>query len=87
MADGSLLLVVCLSQQKQWMEDEVKIESNLLDVCLFQAESVDESGMKNHRKLDGGKLDKMRDCSWPFLTTRRLRVFFALGGHSDSYIL
>ena len=34
MADGSLLLDVCLSQQEQWMKDEVEMESGLLDVCL-----------------------------------------------------
>ena len=81
MADGSLLLDVCLSQQEQWMKDEVEMESGLLDVCLSQARSVDERGMKNRHKLDGRELDKIRDFSWPFLTTRRLRVFFALGAN------
>lgn len=55
--------------------------SLLLDVCLSQARSVDEREMKNRHKLDGRELDKIRDFSWPFLTTRRLRVFFALGAN------
>ncbi|KAF2591284.1 hypothetical protein F2Q70_00038661 [Brassica cretica] len=41
MGDGSLLLDVCLSQQEQWMENELRIESGLLDRYLFQAGSMD----------------------------------------------
>ena len=41
MADGSLLLDVCLSQQEQWMENELRMESSLLDRYLFQAGSMD----------------------------------------------
>ena len=41
MADGSLLLDVCLSQQEQWMENELRMEFSLLDRYLFQAGSMD----------------------------------------------
>ena len=41
MADGSLLLGVCLSQQEQWMDNGLMIESGLLDGSLSQAESMD----------------------------------------------